>query len=280
MSFVCDKCNKKFQSEKTYQKHVDNVLNPCDFICRGCGFNANSKGGFYRHKKECQKHQNLQQTINNVSANNNNVDASNTNNQTNNLTNNLNQNIVLLQPHGVEKQYMSKKGYIGPLRGTILELVKNGKIDEAYEAMFNHIHGNEDHPEYQNIYLPDINRDEVAVFRGKNFRLEDWDERVPGLFRFLQHEMRRLVWSYEDINTFTHNEKDDLDWKILRHWQQINEHNDPYMKRTLYNNRNVVMDTFENNIVRPHTDMIRTQFMYAGQYPPDLNKNHNVRLIE
>lgn len=57
--FVCDKCDKIFSSKKRYDTHITNVLNPCDFICMGCGFKANSSGSFYRHKHKCTKLSNL-----------------------------------------------------------------------------------------------------------------------------------------------------------------------------------------------------------------------------
>ena len=172
MSFTCVKCAKVFKSEKALKKHLDNVLNPCDFVCRGCNYKAGSKGGFYRHKKECKKHQEMIKVINNVTTNNNNINAPQ--NTVNNM-NNINQNVVLLQPFEVERQYMHKTEVISPVRGIVIELLRQQRFAEAYEAIFNQIHGNEKYPEYHNIYLPDINRDEVAVFKGRNFKLDPYE---------------------------------------------------------------------------------------------------------
>ena len=281
----CHKCQKIFKNEKKYQKHVTNVINPCDLKCVACGHVCTSKSGFTRHKKTCKWHEKLEQTINNVSAGINNVDAhnqTNNNNQTNNTNNNnLNQSIVLLQPHGVDKGYMKKTEVMFPVRDIVLNLVKLGKIDEAYETIFNQVHGNEKYPELQNIYLPTMDRDEVAVFIGKNFKLDEWDKRVLPLFDFLRTEMRRFVWGYKDINTLTASEKDKLDYSIKKHWRNVNEHNDINMKRTLFNNKPVVFNTFDKNVVKPHTDMLRSEYIHNGMMPPkDMNREHLVRLIK
>lgn len=271
MSFFCEKCNKKFKSEKILKRHLDNVLNPCDFVCRGCNYKAGSKGGFYRHKKECKKHQDMVKVVNNVTSNNNNINASQNQNVTNN-NNNVNQNIVLLQPFGVEREYMQKTEVISPVRDVVIGLIKQQRFAEAYEAIFNQIHGNEKYPEYHNIYLPDIERDDIAVFKGRNFKLDSYKRKVPGLYRFLQHEMKRLVWKSDDLDS---TEKDQLMHDIQCNWRSINEYNDPDMKRTLYNNRNVVFDTMDKYTVKPHSDMIISELRFR---PKDLNRDHIVKL--
>jgi hypothetical protein len=277
--YPCDKCNKKFQSEKKLQSHLKNILNPCDFVCKGCGFSAGSKGSFYRHKKDCKKHEELQLITNNVANNNVNAPTNNTQN-IGNLNNNLNQSIVLLQPYKQDYEYTRKTDMFGPVRDIVLDLVKMGKFEEAYVTIFNQMWGNPHLPQHHNIYLPDINRDEVAVFKGRNFKLHDFEAESHDLYRILTHEMHRYVWYYEDINTFTCKEKNDLSAKIDQHWQTINEKNDSLLKRTLYNNKSLVKETFDKNVVKPDMKILMSEWGYRGQIPSEKPvENHLIKLI-
>lgn len=279
MSFKCNKCDKTFKSEKNYEKHKIKQV-PCDYICKFCGCKCGYKQAFYDHVNfECLK--NREKVINN-NVNQNNVDAKNINNQQNtNNNNNVNQNILLMQPFEIDREYMEPKKILTPVRDIVIHFLKLDKVDEAYEVLFQQIHGNEKYPQYHNIYLPDINRDEVAVFKGKNFVLDSWDKRIPGLFLFLKHEMGRLVWVYSDINNLTLDEKDKLDWNIKKHWRQTNEYNDPNMKRILFNNRSVVFDTFSKYTVKPNAQVIMSEYKHAElPVPVEIYKDHTVKLIK
>ena len=166
-----------------------------------------------------------------------------------------------------------------PVRDVVLNLLRQHKIDEAYEVMFNQFHGNPQLPQYHNIYLPDMNRDEVAIFKGTNFILDAMENRTPKLFEFLRHEMRRIVLSYPDVNDLTRDEKDELNNRIIAHWNCINEKKDLHMKRTLFNNKSTVFETFEKNRVHPHTDMLISECKYAGLPVPEFDRDHLVKLL-
>lgn len=276
MSFECSICHKTFKSKKYLHNHIYKNAVPCDFKCNNCGIKLGSKTTFLRHKKKCTEDLSAK-VVNNVTTNNVNANRNkNTNNNTINTNNNINQNVLLLQPFEVERQYMHKKVVISPIKDVVIGLLREQKYAQAYEALFNQIHGNEKYPEYHNIYLPDINRDEVAIFKGRNFKLDAYENRGPGLFDFLKCEMKKLVNSCAYMDK---TEKDQIIHDIWCNWQSVNDQDNPNMKRTLYNNRNVVFGTFNKFTVKPHTNMILSEFVHNNlPVPTDINREHIVKL--
>ena len=246
----CETCGKTFKHYKRYQTHIKTV--ECDLICEVCNYEAKSRSTLYRHKKRCKEEQAGQVTNNN---NINNIDSSanaNVGTVNNNNVNN-NNNVVLLQPFDVDHYYMKKTDMLGPAQKTVVDFLLNEQYYEAYECLFEHIHGNLKYPEHHNIYLPHLDKNQIAVFKGKNFKYVAADKQLPRLFSRLRFEMGWLVKDYDELDE---KQTDQLLWDIHAHWMNVNEQNDPFMKQVLRNNKNVVMDTIENKIVRPDKAMI------------------------
>lgn len=264
MSFQCKKCLKMFTTKKYYNNHVKNTENPCDLKCVGCGFQASSRPIFYRHKKECEKHKIINNNINNTT---NNVDAS----TTNNLNQNINQNLVFMTPFGLEYEYMNKGFVVSPMRDFVVDLLRKDNYKLAYETLFKQIHGNNRFPEFHNIYMDDINSDELCIFKGFNFKFETLQEKMPHLFFFLKDEMDKLV----QTSKLDPVEKSQLRWNIQANWMCINETNDKHMKRILHENKQIVHETLEKFKVQPDNKII---IHHLGYTPEDLIKDHRVKL--
>ena len=259
---ICPKCNKHM-SKTRYISHVNNILNPCDLRCVGCGKYHNNRQSFYRHKKKCDLYQQKLDEINNktlstsesVINNTNNIDGSTTTNNVDcsSKTFNNNQNIIMLEPFDIDHYYMKKNVVIGPKRNHIVELLKDERYADAYEVLFKQIHSNHKLPQHQNIYLPSIESPNLAVFRGIDFILEKSEISLPRLFGRLKFEMKWLVKTCDHLSE---TEKDQLLWDIQANWMCVDETGDVDIRRALSNNRNVVMKTLQNNIVKSDVDMI------------------------
>ena len=97
-------------------------------------------------------------------------------------------------------------------------------------------------------------KDEIIIFKGLNFVLENPKRSLPRLFRRLKFE---ISWLVKTCDHLSRQEKHQLLWDISANWMCINEETDSEMKRALRNNKNVVMRTMRENIVRPDTEMIQ-----------------------
>lgn len=256
--YVCHKCDKTFQSETTLKNHLSKTI-PCDFSsfeCEGCGKRIGSESTYRRHLKTCDW---MKSKVNNVIANNNNISNShNTNTNTNNntLINDVKNNIVMLHPMGLTHQYMWKDDRLGevisPIRGTVMDLIRQKKFELAYLTMFKQIHGNPEIPEHHNIYVKEKGKNEACVFNGKGFKTEDLSEMSDQMYRILKGEMRWTV----NTSDAEDKEKDQLMWDIHAHWMNINSKTDDLMERIFFNNKLIVEDTFRKYKVYTNLDYI------------------------
>lgn len=254
-SITCKKCGKTM-SEGRYKNHISNVLNPCDFKCVGCGTKCNNRQSFYNHKKKCESYH--KKSVNII---NNNVTTAGSNNTHNTLNVNNHNQIVLLSPYGLEHRMMEKEveyreQVLGSTREKILDIVKQKKFALAYQTLFKHIHGNLDKPEHHNIFIEDREKDEVCLFTGKQFSYQRADEETPGLYRFLMVELKWVVGTAD----ITFKEKDQLLHDIQCHWRLVNEKTDEDIRRLLFNNKQIVEHTINQNVVRPDTDLIEDYY--------------------
>jgi hypothetical protein len=269
--YVCGTCKKVFIMKGRYDYHIKTVK--CDWVCEGCDKQAESKTAFYRHRKVCEDYKNYKNAksiVHNDNTNNiNNIDSSAKVGTMNNNNVNNNNNVVLLQPFDVDHYYMKKSDMLGPSQKTVVNFLLQEKYFEAYNFLFQHIHGNEKYPEHHNIYLPHLDKNDLVVFKGKDFKIEKVEKQMPRLFGRLRYEMSWIVKGSKDL---TPKQRDQLLWDIKAHWSNVNETNDPHMKLALRNNKNVVLDTMKNNIVKPDKEMIQ-KFLDLKQDKYQKSKN-------
>ena len=158
-----------------------------------------------------------------------------------------------MQPFDADHYFMKKEAMVGPYKNYVVDLLKGEKYADAYEQVFKVIHGNPKLPEHQNIYVQNLDGEDVVIFRGKDFKMERLPKFMPRLFGRLKYEMR---WMVKTCDELTDAEKDQLQWDIQANWMVINEESDKNMKRILFNNKNVVLNTMKNNTVKPDVEMI------------------------
>lgn len=256
MSLFCNKCKKQFTSEKRYKTHIKKVV-PCDYKCKFCDKKF-TKGSYHRHIKKCGPANNIinPQLINNVSGDTN-INASNT--QNNNITN-LN-NMVMMMPFGLThntelKSSSGKESVMGIARYMILDLVKRGKFEKAYELLFKKIHGDNRLPEYHNIYMDPAYNDSICVFEGKKFEMLDREEMGEDLYMSLSVEMMWLVKTAFDIDW---EERCHLEATIIEDFQRINPKIDITLEKMLKNNKSVVEETLTTKQVWPNLHAIAVE---------------------
>ena len=250
--FKCKKCKKTFKSKKYLDKHSVNKV-PCNFVCRLCGLKLGCRRSWYNHIKNKHTQNNNVQQINNINNSKNNIDQSSTQKNVNNM--------VFLAPYGLEHKMMEKeKTYreqvLGSTRDKVLDVLRKHELVEAYQILFEHLHGNQNRPEHHNIFIQDRDRDEVCMFNGRQFSYRRADKEIPGLYRYLMVELKWMVGT-ADIKF---EEKDQLLHDIKCHWRLVNEEKDEDIRRMLYNNKPIVETTIHNNIVKPNTDMIEDYY--------------------
>ena len=102
------------------------------------------------------------------SSKNNKNNSENTTNSNNNLTNSHNtvNNINIIQFGKEDLSKISDSSFIKAIR----ELGINIPV-----KMLEQIHQNDEHPEYKNVYISDINRGHMRIYDGEKWKLENYD---------------------------------------------------------------------------------------------------------
>lgn len=244
--YKCHKCHFGFTSKKRLKNHLNKPIPCVDFKCEYCEKELWSKTNYYRHRAKCKQKNNAQPHINN----NVNENIGNTNNAT--QINDIKNNIVMMHPLGLMHHYMNKTEVISPVKGIVLELLRQQKYEMAYQKLFEQIHGNPALPEHHNVYVPRTGKNEICIFNGRYFKTELLDIMMPDMFRTLKGEMKWIVRT-SDLDE---KEKDQLLWDVQANWMNVNEYNDENMERIMYNNKPVVQKTVRNNEVYTNLEYI------------------------
>jgi len=261
----CAKCEQFFKRKDHYEKHINNILMPCTLSCIGCHVKYDTKRKFSTHIKSCVKYNAILKAIHDNQADNNqaltNINSNtydNVANTTNNNTNHNNQlvdiknNVVMLHPLGLTHHYMNREEVISPVKGMLVEMVRQKQFKLAYEKLFQQIHGNPEIPEHHNIYAKEEDSDKVCIFNGKYFQMQMSKIIVPDMYHILKEEMKWAV-NNTDLDP---KEKDQLMWDIQRDWMDTEVETDKTMERVFYNNKPVVETTFKKNKVYSNLEYI------------------------
>ena len=271
--YKCPKCKETFSNEYNYTVHLNKTV-PCDYRCKNCG-KQYSRAGYYKHRKKCTpQEENINPQLINIDSSIN--STTNSNNVIQNTTNNLN-NMVMMVPFGLEHRTTlnnqnQRETVMGGIKGLILDLVRKGKIDEAYEILFKQIHGNSSLPQYHNIYMEPYDNNNICIFGGEKFVLADGEKYGTKLYGFLRMEMDWAIGMVcNDIDEIG-KLKCDLDY----HWRHTVMPTDITMQRMLRNNKSVVNNTIENNEVWP--DLIAMS-KYTSHPIDIIPKNGTVKMF-
>lgn len=270
-SYICENCDKIFEKLGYLKQHKSK--NVCSLVCDLCNYSCKSKPSYYRHRKICKQKQQEQENSDAMVENNTMVDNKNVNvnNGDNNTQNNNNNNVVLMNPFRLDHEYMNRPKMLNPVRGELLQMLRAENYPKAYQILFEQIHGNEKHPEYHNIFLPHRDKDEICVFKGKRFKMENVDDEVPDLYRFLRIEMDWVVKT-TDLDP---KEKEQLRWDIHANWMATDEKKDQNMRRILRNNKAVVLKTMNDYVVKPNNELV---IDFLGIDPSEVNNDYLVTL--
>ena len=126
--------------------------------------NAELKKNNEKLQNKVNKIVNKNKTTNNTNSNSNNTNTNSNNNITNTVINNP---VIKLVNFGSEDlNKISHNVFIDTIRSQ-----GAGLYNKAIEG----IHFNKDHPENQNIYISDINRGKVMIYRDEKWFLDNWD---------------------------------------------------------------------------------------------------------
>jgi hypothetical protein len=189
MAFSCKKCERVFSRKDNLKRHMDNKTRPCikaELILK-------LENEILKEKYEIvikENHELKENEINIINKNSINT-INNLNNNNINITNNY--NIVKIIDHGKENYNNID----------IKKIIKENKLLPELNyisTIIYNIHCNDDFPEYQNIFIPDKNRDKATVYRDGKWSNVDKDTTMDKLFNNVINYYDEIVENEENKN--------------------------------------------------------------------------------
>jgi len=193
--YKCERCEKEFKTRFEYERHLRRIY-PCKdkniietdnvkIINELKNKNEELEKELNKLKKEMEKiSNNNANNINNVNNNGNN----NTNNVNNgNITiNNNNINIIQIVNHGEED-------YNKINLDEILKKINKPPEFERVSSVIYYIHCNDEFPEYQNIYVSDLSRGKMKIFKDGQWKNKETKPVIESLYN-------KIIEHYDETN--------------------------------------------------------------------------------
>jgi hypothetical protein len=185
--YKCIKCNKEFKNKYDYSRHLNRKF-PCNNILI-IENNYIDEVSELKIKNEQLKIENekLKQKVENLSNENkvtvvNNVNNGNVNgNVIINNNNNNNINVIQIVNHGQED-------YKKINMNEILKKLENPPVFERVSSVIYYIHCNDDYPEYQNIYVTDLSRGKMKMYKDGEWQNMETKPVVEALYnKIIEH---------------------------------------------------------------------------------------------
>ena len=192
----CNRCNKQFKTKYDYERHFKRIK-PCknNNIIDNNHVNENDDNYINeldklkieneKLKKEIERLLNENKNNINIVNNTNNGNIVNTINNQNVIINN-NINIIQIVNHGEEN-------YDKINMNGIIEKLNNPPPLERVSSMIYYIHCNDEFPEYQNIYVSDLSRGKMKIYKNNEWRNIETKSAVDALYN-------KIIEHYDDSN--------------------------------------------------------------------------------
>ena len=234
INLMCQYCSKIYSRRDNLFRHIKSY-------CKVKKQEDNNKKEIYnkllKELDEIKKENEELKKINNkLISSNNNIHIKNQNIETQNNIVNIN-----LIAHGREDLDKIDVKYI-------IEALKRGI--SCIPVITERIHFNEKYPEYQNVYISNMNQKYGMIYNGKEWKLKDkdtiiedlyekkfdfLDENFENIYNQLSESQQKAFKRFLDIH-----EKADTDKQSRKIINKIKQD----LKLMLYNNKNIPMDTY------------------------------------
>jgi len=225
----CVYCKKAFTTKSSVTRHIKNS---CKVIKQR---DEERKNIFDELQKLREENKQLKEKL--LEQNTNTQIINNTTNNTTNNTNNINNgtvNNITIIAHGKEdiSEIGLKKILLAVSKGYSTPL----KLTEA-------IHFNPEHPEFHNVYIPNINNSYAMIYDGKDWKLVQKSELIDELY------MDKVDYVHDNLEEFC---KVLSIYKIraLKRWLKSDENDESCIKKIkkdiellLYNKRKMIVGT-------------------------------------
>jgi hypothetical protein len=188
---MCNNCSKQFKTRYDYERHLKRIY-PCknNKIVDNTNIIKNDDNYINELDKLKIENEKLKLEIERLSnENKNNINIVNTTNTTNNVNvtiNNNNINIIQIVNHGEEN-------YNNINMNEIIEKLDNPPILERVSSIIYYIHCNDEFPEYQNIYVSDLSRGKMKMYKNGEWQNMETKPAVDALYN-------KIIEYYDDSN--------------------------------------------------------------------------------
>ena len=255
--YTCNICSKNFKQKCHYRNHKnrkkkcskDELINKNNLDCKYCDKKFTRKDSVKRHikfnckvlkkqnlerKKIFDKLQELEEENKKLKKENKQLLLNqNIHNTTNNINNGTVNNITIIA-HGKEdiSEIGLKKILLAVSKGYSTPL----KLTEA-------IHFNPEHPEFHNVYIPNINNSYAMIYDGQDWKLVQKSELIDELY------MDKVDYVHDNLEEFCE-VLSIYKIRALKRWLKSDENDESCIKKIkkdiellLYNKRKMVVDT-------------------------------------
>jgi hypothetical protein len=184
MNFQCNTCEKIFKKRCHLKDHINRK-----FPCKSKTIENNyiDEVSELKIKNEQLKTENekLKQKVENLSNENKVTVVNNVNNGNVNgnviINNNNNINVIQIVNHGQED-------YKKINMNDILKKLENPPVFERVSSVIYYIHCNDDYPEYQNIYVTDLSRGKMKMYKDGEWQNMETKPVVEALYnKIIEH---------------------------------------------------------------------------------------------
>ena len=184
----CNRCNKQFKTKYDYERHLKRIK-PCknNNVIDNNHINENDDNYINELDKLKIENEKLKKEIERLlNENKNNINIVNNTNNQNVTINNNNINIIQIVNHGEEN-------YDKINMNEIIEKLNNPPPLERVSSMIYYIHCNDEFPEYQNIYVSDLSRGKMKIYKNGEWRNIETKSTVDALYN-------KIIEYYDDSN--------------------------------------------------------------------------------
>ena len=242
--WTCVKCNHPFETRSELESHLAKQT-PCDFKCKWCDQTSNSRRSYFYHQRKCPR----------------------------NPDNRDSRDIVYLQLpvvdhfdllHNAEKRHEM----FAPIQSELIRHFRQEDLTNVWRLVFRTVHANPQYPEYQNIFAPSLEHQEILTYALKDgaFEKASLDSLRPSWLRHLRDLIRKVVWDMpKDEAVLTELERDQWLHDVTASWRSIDEPTYPLLMEMLHENRHAVRRLFEMYQIRLDVDLVKKYYDPLGR---------------